>query len=152
MNKIIIFLAAFFCKSSFASDWHLIVTSLQGTSTYIDLDSIKSDSRYTYAWLKRNAKSPRTVKINRKTYRFMREVRYQVYDCENQEFATLKRSIFRTAKYSEAPEFTYTVKQSEVRLVPAMPDTINEVVLGYVCDDVSGRSNKLMAFNRHSSL
>ena len=131
-----------------ASDWHLIVTSLQGTATYIDLGSIKSDSRYTYAWIKRHAKSPRVEKIDGRVYRFSKEIRYQVFDCENEQFATLKRSIFKSSKYGETPLFQYSLKQDEVKLVPAMPDTINAVVLGYVCDDVSGRMNKLYTLNR----
>ena len=118
----IFLLLAIIPTTASAADWKKVASSDTGTVNYVDAGSIRRDGIFVTAWLLEDLAHDRTSSARQK--KFM-----MIFNCRDRQMASKS-----WVEYAPSGEVVSNGTNSRLTWKPAVPDTVGEAEINFVCD------------------
>ena len=120
--------------SLMASDWMQVgKTNENGTSFYVDTESINGDDSLKKAWVLEDRKLSKSVQINGKTIKYMSYKSLRVVYCDK-NISSHQRGIFYSKRNGHGVDLhSYSEHFDDLEFTEAAPSTMSEALNQFIC-------------------
>jgi hypothetical protein len=134
MKKTLQILLLLVSTSSIASDWKQVgKTNENGTSFYVDTESINGDDTLKKAWVLEDRTTSKSVKVNGKTIKYLSYKSLRVVYCDK-NISRHQRGIFYSKRNGHGLDLhSYSDKFDDLEFTEAAPSTMSEALNQYIC-------------------
>ena len=134
MKLTALFILLFYTIQACASDWKQIgKTNENGTSFYVDTDSINGDNLLKKAWVLEDRSTTKSVKVNGKTIQYMSYKSLRVVYCDK-NISSHQRGIFYSKRNGHGVDLhSYSEKFDDLEFEEAAPSTMGEALNQFIC-------------------
>jgi len=117
-----------------ASDWKQVgKTNENGTSFYVDTESINGDDSLKKAWVLEDRKLSKSVKVNGKTIKYLSYKSLRVVYCEK-NISSHQRGIFYSKRNGHGLDLhSYSEHFDDLEFTEAAPSTMSEALNQFIC-------------------
>ena len=117
-----------------ASDWKQVgKTNENGTSFYVDTDSINGDDSLKKAWVLEDRKISKSVKINGKTIKYLSYKSLRVVYCDK-NISSHQRGILYSKRNGHGVDLhSYSEHFDDLEFTEAAPSTMSEALNQFIC-------------------
>ena len=117
-----------------ASDWKQVgKTNENGTSFYVDTESINGDDSLKKAWVLEDRKLSKSVKINGKTIKYLSYKSLRVVYCDK-NISSHQRGIFYSKRNGHGLDLhSYSEHFDDLEFSEAAPSTMSEALNEFIC-------------------
>jgi len=121
--------------SLMAADWKQVgKTNENGTSFYIDTESINGDDSLKKAWVLEDRTTSKSVKVNGKTIKYMSYKSLRVVYCDK-HISSHQRGIFYSKRNGHGVDLhSYSENFDDLEFSEAIPSTMGEALNQYICN------------------
>ena len=134
MKKTLPILLLLVSISSIASDWKQVgKTNENGTSFYVDTESINGDDSLKKAWILEDRTSSKSVKVNGKTIKYLSYKSLRIVYCDK-NISSHQRGIFYSKRNGHGLDLpSYSEKFDDLEFTEAAPSTMSEALNEFIC-------------------
>ena len=134
MKKTLQILLLLVSTSSIASDWKQVgKTSENGTSFYVDTESINGDDSLKKAWVLEDKTTSKSVKVNGKTIKYLSYKSLRVVYCDK-NISSHQRGIFYSKRNGHGLDLhSYSEHFDDLEFTEAAPSTMSEALNQFIC-------------------
>jgi len=120
--------------SLMASDWNQVgKTNENGTSFYVDTESINGDDSLKKAWVLEDRTTSKSVKVNGKTIKYMSYKSLRVVYCDK-NISSHQRGIFYSKRNGHGLDLhSYSEHFDDLEFSEAAPSTMAEALNEFIC-------------------
>ena len=117
-----------------ASDWKPVgKTNENGTSFYVDTESINGDDSLKKAWVLEDRATSKSVKVNGKTIKYLSYKSLRVVYCDK-NINSHQRGIFYSKRNGHGLDLhSYSEKFDDLEFTEAVPSTMSEALNQFIC-------------------
>jgi hypothetical protein len=117
-----------------ASDWKQVgKTNENGTSFYVDIESINGDDLLKKAWVLEDRTVSKTVKVKGKSIKYLSYKSLRVVYCEK-NISSHQRGVFYSKRNGQGLDLhSYTEKFDDLDFSEAAPQTMGESLNQFIC-------------------
>ena len=123
-----------YTTQTWATDWKQVGKSNEnGTSFYVDTDSINGDDSLKKAWVLEDRSSSKSVKVNGKTIKYMSYKSLRIVYCDK-NISSHQRGIFYNKSNGHGIDLhSYNEKFDDLEFSEAVPNTMGEALNQFIC-------------------
>ena len=134
MKKTLPILLLLVSISSIASDWKQVGKANEnGTSFYVDTESINGDDSLKKAWILEDRTSSKSVKVNGKTIKYLSYKSLRIVYCDK-NISSHQRGIFYSKRNGHGLDLhSYSEKFDDLEFTEAAPSTMSEALNEFIC-------------------
>ena len=134
MKKTLPILLLLVSISSIASDWKQVGKANEnGTSFYVDTESINGDYSLKKAWILEDRTSSKSVKVNGKTIKYLSYKSLRIVYCDK-NISSHQRGIFYSKRNGHGLDLhSYSEKFDDLEFTEAAPSTMSEALNEFIC-------------------
>ena len=123
-----------YTTQTWATDWKQVGKSNEnGTSFYVDTDSINGDESLKKAWVLEDRSSSKSVKVNGKTIKYMSYKSLRIVYCDK-NISSHQRGIFYNKRNGHGTDLhSYNEKFDDLEFSEAAPNTMGEALNQFIC-------------------
>jgi hypothetical protein len=117
-----------------ASDWKQVGnTNANGTSFFVDVESINGDDSLKKAWVLEDRKTSKAVKVKDKTIKYLSYKSLRVVYCDK-NISSHQRGTFYSKRNGQGLDLhSYTEKFDDLEFSEAAPQTMGESLNNFIC-------------------
>jgi len=134
MKLAVLIFISLLATSLMASDWKQVgKTNENGTSFYVDTESINGDDSLKKAWVLEDRTTSKSVKVNGKTIKYLSYKSLRVVYCEK-NISSHQRGIFYSKRNGHGLDLhSYSEKFGDLEFSEAVPSTMSEALNQFIC-------------------
>lgn len=128
------FILFLYTTQGWASDWKQVgKTNENGTSFYVDTDSIQGDETLKKAWVLEDRRTKKSIKVKGMTIKYMSYKSLRVVYCDK-NVSSHQRGIFYSKRNGHGVDLhTYSEKFDDLEFSEAVPSTMGQAVNQFIC-------------------
>ena len=136
----LLFLIFFYSSFCTAADWQAVSPENgNGTSFFIDMDSVAEDGQFTRAWTMESRKKPKTVTFRNKSVKYQSYVALRFFDCTGGRSAIVKGTFYTLPKGKGDVLHNFSLALTSGLFAAVTPDSMGEALLETACDHLAKR-------------
>ena len=119
----------------FAADWQSVSRENgNGTSFFIDMDSVAEDGPFARAWTMENRKKSKTVTLGNKRVNYQSYIALRVFDCRNRRSAIVQGTFYAMPYGRGDVLHSFTSSLTNDLFSAVTPSSMGEALMDAVCE------------------